>query len=262
MTKVFLNLVSVIGAKTLSYCSAIGRFSLFTGQFFRALFTKKLKVSKLFHQIERIGVNSLLISSITGFFAGAVLALQSYKGFHMFGGEDLIGPVVSLTMTRELGPVLTGLMVAGRCGSAIAAELGTMRITEQIDALKTLCINSYQYLIIPRILAATFILPLLTLFAMAFGIFGGWVIFVWVLGFNGEEYLTGIHEFVEMKDVVGGMIKASVFGFILSSVGSYKGFFTRGGAKGVGLATTESVVVSSIIIIISNYFLAVIIFGP
>lgn len=256
-----IHFVDAVGKKSIAYFTALGRFGLFIGATVKILFSRRLKAYKLLKQMERIGVNSLLISSITGLFAGAVLALQSYKGFHMFGGEDLIGPVVALTMTRELGPVLTGLMVAGRSGSAIAAEIGTMKITEQIDALKTLCINPHQYLIIPRILAGTFILPLLTLFAMGFGIFGGYLVFVYALGLNSEEFLTGIREFVEIQDVLGGMLKASCFGFILTAIGSYKGFFTRGGARGVGLATTESVVVSSIFIIISNYFLAVLIFG-
>ena len=256
-----IHFVNTIGEKGISYCTALGRFSLFIGQACKILFSKKLKAKKLLKQMERIGVNSLLISSITGLFTGAVLALQSYKGFHMFGGEDLIGPVVALTMTRELGPVLTGLMVAGRSGSAIAAELGTMKITEQIDALKTLCINPHQYLIIPRILAGTLILPLITLFAMGSGVFGGYLVFVHILGLNSEEYLTGIREFVEIQDIIGGMIKASVFGFLLTAIGSYKGYYTRGGARGVGLATTQSVVVSSIFIIISNYFLAALIFG-
>lgn len=256
-----IQFVDAIGEKALAYCESLGKFSLFIGQSIKVMFSKKLKIAKLLKQMERIGINSLLITSITGFFAGAVLTLQSYKGFHMFGGEDLIGPVVALTMTRELGPVLTGLMVAGRSGSAIAAEIGTMKITEQIDALKTLCISPHQYLIIPRVIAGTIVLPLLALFSMGSGIFGGYMVFVHILGLNSEEFLTGIREFVEIKDVFGGMIKASVFGFLLTSIGSYKGFFTRGGARGVGIATTQSVVVSSIFIIISNYFLAVIIFG-
>lgn len=257
-----IHFVDAVGKQALAYCTALGKFGLFVWQASKILFSKKLKVAKLLQQMERVGINSLLISSVTGFFAGAVLALQSYKGFHVFGGEDLIGPVVALTMTRELGPVLTGLMVAGRSGSSIAAELGTMRITEQIDALRTLCINPYQYLVIPRILAGTFILPLLALFAMACGVFGGYLVCVNILGLNSEEYLTGIKDFVEIKDILGGMIKASTFGFILTSIGSYKGFYTHGGARGVGLATTQTVVVSSIFIIISNYFLAMLIFGP
>ncbi len=210
--------------------------------------------------MEHIGVGSLSIILLTGAFSGAVLALQSYIGFKRFGAEDFIGPVVALSLTRELGPVLTGLMVTGRAGSSIAAELGTMQITEQIDALKTLTININQYLMVPRILASTLILPLLALFSMIFGILGGYIISVYALGLNGEQFITQIQTFVELKDIVGGLIKSSVFGLILSWVGCYKGYYTTGGAKGVGIATTESVVLSSILILISNYFLAALLF--
>jgi len=210
--------------------------------------------------MEHIGVDSLSIILLTGAFSGAVLALQSYVGFKRFGAEDFIGPVVALSLTRELGPVLTGLMVAGRAGSAIAAELGTMQITEQIDALKTLNINVNQYLMVPRIVASVLIMPLLTLFSMICGIVGGYVISVFVLGLNGEQYITQIQSYLELSDIVGGLIKSSVFGLILAWVGCYKGYYTTGGAKGVGMATTQSVVLSSILILISNYFLAAMLF--
>lgn len=213
-------------------------------------------------QMERIGVSSLAITLITGTFSGAVLAIQSYKGFHDLGSENLLGPIVALTMARELGPVLTGLMVAGRAGSAIAAEIGTMRITEQIDALQTLQINPFQYLIIPRVLAGIIVLPLLALFSIMFGVLGGYFVCIYKLSLNGEIFKLGIKEMLVLMDIYGGMIKASIFGFILTAIGSYKGYYTTGGAKGVGKATTEAVVVSSIMIIISNYFLAAILFGP
>lgn len=257
-----IRLLNFFGESTIRVCFVIGNFSLFLFDFIKTLFTTRLKASKLLYQVEQIGVNSLAITIITGGFAGAVLAIQSYKGFQQFGGENYIGPLVALAMARELGPVLTGLMVTGRSGSAIAAEIGTMKITEQIDALRTLCINVHQYLIVPRILAGTFILPFLSLFSILFGIGGGYVICVHVLGLNGEVYLSGIRELGEMSDIRGGLIKSGVFGFILTSIGCYKGFFTSGGARGVGIATTQSVVVSSILIIIANYFLAVLLFGP
>jgi phospholipid/cholesterol/gamma-HCH transport system permease protein len=210
--------------------------------------------------MKHIGVDSLSIILLTGAFSGAVLALQSYVGFKRFGAEDFIGPVVALSLTRELGPVLTGLMVAGRAGSSIAAELGTMQITEQIDALKTLNININQYLVVPRIAASVLIMPLLTLFSMICGIIGGYVISVFVLGLNGEQYITQIQSYLELSDITGGLIKSSVFGLILAWVGCYKGYSTTGGAKGVGIATTQSVVLSSILILISNYFLAALLF--
>ena len=257
-----LRFFNYIGNTVIQFFSLVGSFTIFILTAIKTCFSTKLKVGKFFVQSERIGVNSFFITIITGGFAGAVLALQSYKGFQKFGGEEFIGSVVALSMIRELGPVLTGLMVAGRSGSAIAAELGSMRISEQIDALKTLCIDTYQYLVVPRILAGTLILPFLALFAMMFGIVGGYLVFTKILGLNGEEYASGIKEFVEIWDVIGGLIKSAVFGFLLTAIGAYKGYKTKGGARGLGIATTQSVVSGSILIIISNYFLAVILFGP
>ena len=257
-----LRFFNYIGNTVIHFFSLVGSFTIFILTIIKTSFSTKLKFGKFFVQSERIGVNSFFITIITGGFAGAVLALQSYKGFQKFGGEEFIGSVVALSMIRELGPVLTGLMVAGRSGSAIAAELGSMRISEQIDALKTLCIDTYQYLVVPRVLAGTLILPFLALFAMMFGILGGYLVFTKILGLNGEEYTSGIKEFVEIWDVIGGLIKSAVFGFLLTAIGAYKGYKTKGGARGLGIATTQSVVSGSILIIISNYFLAVILFGP
>ncbi len=255
-----LWMFQALGRQTITLFDDVGRFSMFFLESMTALFTSRPRIHKLFEQMTAIGVDSLSIILLTGAFSGAVLALQSYIGFKRFGAEEFIGPVVALSLIRELGPVLTGLMVTGRAGSAMAAEIGTMQITEQVDALKTLCINVQQYLMVPRILGATIILPFLTLFSMIFGIIGGYVISVSVLMLNGEQYISGIRTFVEFSDITGGLIKASVFGLIMSVVGCYKGYNTRGGAKGVGLATTQSVVLSSIMILIANYFLAAMLF--
>src|SRR5581483_3301193 len=192
---------------------------------------------------------------LTGSFTGMVFALQSYIGFQRVGGEQFIGAVVALGMIRELGPVLTGLMVTGRACSAIAAEIGTMQITEQIDALKTLRVNPFQYLVVPRILGGTIIMPFLTLFSMIFGIVGGYFICTYVLELSPEDYINSIKSYVELADITGGLKKATAFGLILSWVGCYKGYTTSGGARGVGISTTQSVVQSSIMILISNYFL-------
>jgi phospholipid/cholesterol/gamma-HCH transport system permease protein len=233
----------------------LGSFVLFFYKALLTLVTTKLKLSKTLAQMEHIGIESLAIVILTGTFSGMVLALQSYIGFQRVGGEQFIGSVVALGIIRELGPVLTGLMVAGRASSAIAAELGTMRITEQIDALRTLRIDTFQYLVVPRIVAGTIILPFLTLFAMICGVVGGYMICVYVLGLSPEDYISNIRIYVELSDITGGLIKATFFGLILSWVGTYKGFFTEGGARGVGMATTQSVVTSSICIITSNYFI-------
>ncbi len=255
-----LQLVQGIGGYTITLFNTFGEVSIFLVQVFFTFVSTKLKLRKLFEQMQAIGVDSLSIVLLTGISTGGVLALQTYSGFKRFGGEEFLGPVVALSMIRELGPVLTGLMVAGRVGSSIAAELGTMQITEQIDALKTLCINVFQFLMVPRILGATIILPFLTLFSMICGIAGGYCVYVYVLHLNGEQYISGIRTFVEFSDITGGLIKAAAFGLILSWIGCYKGFNTRGGAKGVGSATTESVVTSSIMILIANYFLTALLF--
>ncbi len=210
--------------------------------------------------MELIGVDSFMITILTGTFAGAVLALQSYSGFKRYGGQEFMGPFIALSMARELGPVITGLMVTGRAGSAIAAEIGTMQITEQIDALKTLNINPIQYLAVPRIVAGTIILPFLTIFSMICGIIGGYFIGVQVLGLNGQQYISGIEKYLELTDIRNGLIKSAAFGLILSWVGAYKGFSAQGGARGVGLATTQSVVMGSILLLGANYFLTAMLF--
>lgn len=247
--------VNAVGLRTLELCAYVGNFTLFLWKAIWGLFTTRPKIEKYFFQSNRIGVESSLIVMLTGTFTGMVFALQSYIGFQRVGGEQFIGTVVALGMIRELGPVLTGLMVTGRAGSAITAEIGTMRITEQIDALVTLRMDTFQYLIIPRILAGITIVPCLALFSMICGIVGGYVICVYVLSLSPEDYVNSIKNFVELADIRSGLIKSCVFGLILTWVGTYKGFYTRGGARGVGKATTQSVVLSSITILITNYFL-------
>lgn len=250
-----ITFVNFLGKSTLDICAMTGEFTLFLVKAVVTAFTSQLKVAKTFAQMNRIGVESLSIVLLTGLFTGMVLALQTYIGFQRVGGEQFIGAIVALGLIRELGPVLTALMVTGRAGSAITAEIGTMIITEQVDALTTLRINVFQYLVVPRILASTFILPFLALFSMFFGIIGGYIVCVHVLELSPEDYETSIRNYVELTDIKGGLKKAAVFGFILSWVGTYKGMYTRGGARGVGIATTQSVVASSILILITNYFL-------
>jgi len=214
-----------------------------------------MRLRAIFKQMEFVGVNSLLVVILTGAFTGAVLALQAYHGFRLFSAESLVGSTVALAMTRELGPVLTALIVTGRAGSSMAAELGTMRVTEQIDALHTMAANPIKYLVVPRIIAGVFMLPVLTIVADFVGIIGGYFVGVGLLKINSGIYVAKMIEIVELEDIFNGLVKAACFGLILSLVGCYKGFYTTGGAQGVGQATTQAVVIASVSILISDYFL-------
>jgi len=223
-------------------------------------FQRPFKLDYIFKQMEFVGVKSTLIVLITGAFTGMVLALQSSYGFRKFGAEGLVGAIVALSMTRELGPVLTSLMVTGRAGSAMAAELGSMRVTEQIDALTVMALNPIKYLVAPRVVASCLILPILTIISDFIGIAGGYLIGVKLLGINEGAFINKIVKTLALADIYNGLIKAAVFGIILSVVSCYKGFNTRGGAEGVGRATTEAVVVSSVTILVADYVLTSIMF--
>ncbi len=211
-------------------------------------------------QMEFVGVKSITVVLITGIFTGMVLALQTYHGFRMFGGESLVGATVALSVTRELGPVITALMVTGRAGSAMAAELGTMRVTEQIDALYTLSVSPIQYLVVPRIIAGIVMLPVLTIFSDFIGMVGGYFVGVKLLNINSGIFIAKIMQYVDLNDIFNGLVKSACFGLILTLIGCYKGFYASGGAKGVGRATTQAVVASSVTILISDYFLTAVMF--
>ena len=219
-----------------------------------------LKLRLIFKQMEFVGVKSIFVVVLTGTFTGMVMALQGYYGFRMFNAESLVGSTVALGMTRELGPVLTALMVTARAGSAMAAELGTMRVTEQIDALSVMAANPVKHLIVPRIIAGVVMLPALTIVSDFMGILGGYFVGVPILNINEGAFVKNITKMVDLNDIYNGLIKAAFFGLILSLVGCYKGFNTTGGAEGVGRATTEAVVLASISILISDYFLTAIMF--
>lgn len=256
-----LKFIDFIGKAAINLCDSVGSFTIFVYQIIKTFFTKKIKYSKVLFQMEQIGANSLFMCILTGICVGAVLVIQTYKGFKKFGGNQFLGPVLALSMSRELGPVLTGFMVTARSSSSIATEIGTMRISEQLDALSTLRINIFQYLIVPRVLAGVLVLPLLTLFCMISGMFGGYIVSIYILGLTPQEFQSGIKEMIDIFDIQAGLIKASVFGFVLTCIGSFKGYFSSGGARGVGISTTNSVVISSCLIIIVNYFLAILLFG-
>jgi phospholipid/cholesterol/gamma-HCH transport system permease protein len=249
-----------LGGTALGFFSAVGRLAEFTGKGVAHCFTPPFYPRLLWRQMVEIGYYSLPVVGLTTLFTGMVLALQSYSGFSRFSAASAIPNVVVLSITRELAPVLAGLMVAGRVGAAIAAELGTMRVTEQIDALTTLSTNPYKYLIAPRLIAGTLMLPLLVLIGDIIGVFGGYIVSIYSLGFVPESYLRRTWEFLEYMDVVSGLWKAAAFGFIVALMGCYSGFNSGRGAQGVGAATTNAVVSSSILILIFNYFLTQIFF--
>ncbi|MDQ5988263.1 MAG: ABC transporter permease [Syntrophus sp. SKADARSKE-3] len=219
-----------------------------------------LRLRLIFKQMEFVGVRSIFVVLLTGTFTGMVLALQSFHGFRMFSAESMVGATVALSMTRELGPVLTSIMVTARAGSSMAAELGTMRVTEQIDALYVMAANPVKYLVVPRIVATVIMLPFLTIVSDFMGIVGGYFVGVELLHINAGSFMKNISKMVELNDIYNGLVKAACFGLILSVVGCYKGFNTTGGAEGVGRATTEAVVLSSITILISDYFLTALMF--
>jgi phospholipid/cholesterol/gamma-HCH transport system permease protein len=225
------------------------------------MFTPPFYPRLLLRQMVEIGYNSLPVVGLTAIFTGMVLALQSYTGFARFSAEGAIATVVVLSVTRELGPVLAGLMVAGRIGAAMAAEIGTMRVTEQIDALTTLSTNPFKYLVAPRLIAGLTMLPLLVLVADIIGVMGGYLISIYKLGFNPGTYLAKTFIDLVALDVISGLVKASVFGFIIALMGCYNGYNSKGGAQGVGQATTNAVVSASILILTFNYFITELFFS-
>ena len=248
-------IVTTIGRTSLGFCRVSGRLLLFVIQTILHCFTPPFNLRTFWNQLIEIGYYSLPVVGLTAIFSGMVLALQTYTGFSRFSADGAVASVVVISMTRELGPVLAGLMVAGRIGASMAAEIGTMRVTEQIDALYTLSTNPFRYLIVPRVLAGFIMLPCLVLIADIIGVFGGYLISSYKLEINPAEYIDDSLQFVETIDVASGLVKAAVFGFIVTLMGCYHGFYTNGGAQGVGKSTTNAVVSASILILICNYLI-------
>jgi len=238
----------------------VGRFFYILHSTLYWSFRRPFDGAQWLRQMVRVGVDSLPVVGLTAMFTGMVMALQTYRGFERFHAEGFVGSVVSLSLTRELAPVLTALMIAGRIGSSLAAELGTMRVTEQIDALYAMATEPLHYLVVPRVAATTLMLPPLVALADGLGIFGGYAVSVGLLGANPVIYWEKTFQFLDLNDVFSGLIKAGVFGLILSVTGCAKGFFTTGGAEGVGRATTAAVVMSSVVILLSDFFLTKILF--
>lgn len=254
------NFLASIGKIVLNFLSSSGRLSIFCFAAIIGIVRKPLYLKSTLKQMIEIGYYSLPVVGLTAIFTGAVLALQSYTGFSRFSAESAIAAVVVLSITRELGPVLAGLMVAGRVGASMAAEIGTMKITEQIDALVTLSTNPIKYLVTPRIVASVVMMPCLVVVADIIGVMGGYLISVYSLGFSSEIYLQNTYQYLERIDVTSGLIKSAVFGFIIAIIGCYSGYHSDKGAQGVGKATTNAVVVASILILFSNYFLTKVFF--
>ena len=256
-----MNFLAPIGRMFLQFLAATGRLALFVWAAAAGMLRPPFYTKMLFKQFIELGYYSLPVVGMTTLFTGAALALQTYNGFSRFNAESSIAIVVVLAITRELGPVMASLMVAGRIGAAYAAEIGTMRVTEQIDALSTLSTDPYKYLVLPRLLAGILMMPLLVLVADIIGVFGGYLVSVHALHFAPMPYLKSTAQYLEARDVVSGLVKASVFGFIITLMGCYHGFHSKGGAQGVGAAATYAVVSASILILLSNYMLTALLFG-
>jgi len=254
-------IVEQIGRLSLGMLEAAGEMGVLLFDLTRWLPRRPWRFRSLLRQIEVVGVNSTFVVLLTGLFTGMVLALQSYNGFARFGAESLVGTVVALSVLRELGPVLAGLMVTARAGSLMAAELGTMRVTEQIDALYTMAVNPTHYLLVPRVAAAVITLPMLVILSDFIGILGGYLVAVKLLGINSTLYINKTIQFVEFSDMANGLIKSAVFGLVLSVVSCSFGFRAKGGAAGVGRATTQAVVYSSVLILVADYILTSLLFG-
>jgi phospholipid/cholesterol/gamma-HCH transport system permease protein len=244
-----------IGRTVLGLCRAAGAVSVFAGMGVTHVFRPPFYMGELGRQLLRIGYFSLPVVGMTALFTGAALALQIYAGGARFNAESVVPSIVAIGITRELGPVLGGLMVAGRVSASIAAEIGTMRVTEQIDALTTLSTNPIKYLVAPRLLAATLAMPLLVFVGDIIGVMGGFLVGTARLGFNPGVYVVNTVDFLEVTDVTSGMVKAAVFGFIVALMGCYQGYHSERGAQGVGRATTNAVVSASILILAANYVL-------
>lgn len=259
--KHIFNPLQALGATFIALCQKIGVMFIFIAKSVFHAFTPPFFMGQFARQLLNIGYYSLPVVGMTALFTGMVLALQSYTGMTRFNAETSIAGVVALSVTRELAPVLAGLMVAGRVGASIAAEIGTMRVTEQIDALITLSVNPFKYLIAPRILAGTLTLPLLVLIGDIIGISGGYLVAIYRLDFSVGSYLDQTWKMLEPIDVISGLVKAGVFGFIVTLLGCYHGFNSARGAQGVGMATTNAVVSASIMILIFNYILTQVFFS-
>lgn len=247
--------LEAIGRVTINFLEFWGKWLILSLKALLLFFRKPIRVNHYIYQLSNIGAGGVPVIVLTSLFAGGVIALETYHSFHRFNAECTIGAVVAVSMARELGPVLSALLVTARSGSAMAAEIGTMRVTEQIDALEMMAVNPVKYLVTPRVYTSVIAVPLLTVIADIVGYIGGYIVSVFVFNVNKTLYFRYTQDFTEMDDVYHGLIKAAVFGFLIATISCLYGYFTRGGAKGVGESTTKAVVVSSISILVFDYLI-------
>ncbi len=257
-----LQYIRAVGKTVIAFVDDLGQILVLFFQTLQLSLQRPWEIRNTINQMVEIGVNSLVVTTITALSTGMILALQSGITLEskMVGISQYLGAVVTIPMVRELGPLLTAMIVAGRIGSSIAAEIGTMKVTEQIDALVTMATNPIKYLAVPRLLACLVMLPLLTIFADVIGVFGGFIVATAKLNLSGTSFIDNALDMLTLKDIFSGLIKTVFFGAIIAMVGCYKGFKTTGGAEGVGQSTTWSVVVSLMGILVSDYFLTALLF--
>ena len=247
--------VDQLWASSAAILELVGNHMILLGQACRWLFRRPFRWGVLIEAMEYIGVQSLLITGLVGTFVGMVFALQLVSALRQFSAQTYVGATLGIALTRELAPVFTSIVVAARAGAGMATELGSMRITEQIDAMATMAVNPVQYLVTPRLLAGTIMVPLLAILFMAVGMVGGYGVAVWVQGVDRGVFLENARWIVDPKDMIQGLIKATVFGAALTLIACYQGFHASGGAKGVGIGTTRAVVGSFVTILVLDYFL-------
>jgi phospholipid/cholesterol/gamma-HCH transport system permease protein len=258
---ILLDGVAAIGRALIDLCRGVGGITLFASNGVSHIVRPPFYGRMFARSFVDFSYFSLPVVALTAIFSGMVIALQSFTGFSRFNAESAVANIVVLSVVRELGPVLAGLMVAGRMGAAMAAEIGTMRVTDQIDALGTLSTNPMKYLVTPRLLAGTLALPLLVVVADILGVMGGYVVATVKIGVGSTGYLQNTFNFMTLNDVASGLVKAAVFGFLIALMGCYHGYNSRGGAQGVGAATTSAVVFASIMILASDYVLTELFFA-
>ncbi len=259
--------MALVGSAVLSvpralpgFFEQVGQILFLFGRSLEWLFRPPLRLREFVRQLDFVGTQSVMLIVLTGAFTGMVSALQGYNGMHRYGAESMVGATVALALVRELGPVISALMVVGRVGSSMTAELGSMRNSQQIDALASMAVEPIQFLVVPRVFAATVVLPFLAAIFSFSGMVGAYLICTQYLGVDGGTFMSGVRYYLDRDDIIQGFIKAVGFGLIIALVACYKGFYATGGARGVGIATTKSVVVSSVLILVSDYVMTALMF--